>query len=567
MRAEVLVFWAALTLCWAPVAAREDVEEDDKLSGDPVQVRVPRGLVEPRRQTEEGGDQMKDEPAEVVQEESTKPKKKKTPEEIEAARAKKAAEKEAKAKKQKAPKPTKKPKGPKPTKKPKAPKPTKKPKAPKATKKPKETTTVQPKTTRPSLDQEEELGWDALIPPVTPTAPGWEEPVEPGLDDMPGGRQDNRKTTTTEVIMYIPEEATTVPYVGPWYEEYDYADLAAKKQEEEEERARKEKAEKAEKAEQQRKKWEEEEEERLKQISVPLEPKKCPPLGLESHRVEDDQLLASSQSHHGFTAQRGRLNMQGSKDEDDLYGGAWCAEPEEKNHWFEVDARREVEFTGVITQGRNSEQLEDFVSSYFVAFSNDSRDWTTLQDGYAEWLFYGNVDKDTPVLGQFSPPVVARYIRILPQSWNGSLCLRAEILACQLPREQVPRPSPNRLTNEKETLEGVQPQQAATSMEGQQPAAKPEVAPLQDSAAPKGSSQQAATPTELVAPKDVVLKILRQTENLQPEVTLKVASPKGALSRERLFGNQRNLTERLSMKAWLGFGLISSSFGELFLIS
>lgn len=39
-------------------------------------------------------------------------------------------------------------------------------------------------------------------------------------------------------------------------------------------------------------------------------PSDCPPLGLESHRVEDDQLLASSQSHHGFSAQRGRLNMQ-----------------------------------------------------------------------------------------------------------------------------------------------------------------------------------------------------------------------------------------------------------------
>lgn len=26
------------------------------------------------------------------------------------------------------------------------------------------------------------------------------------------------------------------------------------------------------------------------------------------------------------------------------------------------------------------------MSSYFVAFSNDSRDWTTLHDGYAEWV-------------------------------------------------------------------------------------------------------------------------------------------------------------------------------------
>lgn len=79
-----------------------------------------------------------------------------------AARAKKAAEKEAKAKKQKAPKPTKKPKAPKPTKKPKAPKPTKKPKAPKATKKPKVTTAAPPVTTSPSLGSKEEAVTEAF---------------------------------------------------------------------------------------------------------------------------------------------------------------------------------------------------------------------------------------------------------------------------------------------------------------------------------------------------------------------------------------------------------------------
>lgn len=50
-------------------------------------------------------------------------------------------------------------------------------------------------------------------------------------------------------------------------------------------------------------------------------------------------------------------------------------------------------------------------------------------------LFYGNVDKNTPVMNQFFMPIVARYIRILPQSWNGSLCLRAEVLACPLPSQ------------------------------------------------------------------------------------------------------------------------------------
>lgn len=36
----------------------------------------------------------------------------------------------------------------------------------------------------------------------------------------------------------------------------------------------------------------------------------CPPIGLESHRIEDDQILASSMLRHGLGAQRGRLNMQ-----------------------------------------------------------------------------------------------------------------------------------------------------------------------------------------------------------------------------------------------------------------
>ncbi|XP_042338087.1 protein spalten-like, partial [Plectropomus leopardus] len=124
-------------------------------------------------------------------------------------RAKKAAEKEAKAKKQKAPKPTKKPKAPKPTKKPKAPKPTKKPKAPKATKKPKVVVTTTPppppETKRSSVDEEEErllieLGWGTLVRPATPKAPVWEEPVEPDLDII----RARQKTTTTETIMYIP---------------------------------------------------------------------------------------------------------------------------------------------------------------------------------------------------------------------------------------------------------------------------------------------------------------------------------------------------------------------------
>ncbi|RLV76319.1 hypothetical protein DV515_00017104 [Chloebia gouldiae] len=169
----------------------------------------------------------------------------------------------------------------------------------------------------------------------------------------------------------------------------------------------------------------------------------CPPIGLESHRIEDDQILASSMLRHGLGAQRGRLNMQAGTNEDDFFDGAWCAEDDSRAHWLEVDTRRVTMFTGVITQGRDSQIQygtwgwsgdvgDDFVTSFYVGFSNDSQHWVMYSNGYEEMMFYGNVDKDTPVLSEFPEPVVARYIRIYPQRWNGSLCLRLEVLGCPL---------------------------------------------------------------------------------------------------------------------------------------
>uniref|UniRef100_A0A8C7LUH7 AE binding protein 1a n=2 Tax=Oncorhynchus mykiss TaxID=8022 RepID=A0A8C7LUH7_ONCMY len=423
MRGALLGLSVSLALCCC-VLGWDGGVEGQGTTGVQTQVRQAGPVEHGREWEEEREDVMMDDPGTEVEE--IKPKKKKSIEEVEAAKKQKAN------KAPKAPKPTKKPKA---TKAPKKLKATKAPKVtkPKATKASKTTAWkeegVKPVTRRPSLEEEEEkllieLGWDRHSRPSghTPLSAGSKTLTEHGQDYW--DTKLDRERTTTEVIMYVSEETTV-----PWYEEYDYADLAAKQLKEEAEKARKEKEEKVKRL---RKKWEEEEEERLRKIPVHAEPKKCPPLGLESHRVDDDQLLASSQSHHGFSAQRGRLNMQSSGNEEGVYGGAWCAEPEEKNHWFEVDARREVEFTGVIVQGRNSDTAEDFVSTFYVSFSNDSRDWTVLHDGYAEWLFYGNVDRDSPVMVQFDWPTVARYIRVLPQSWNGSLCLRVEVMACQL---------------------------------------------------------------------------------------------------------------------------------------
>lgn len=239
-------------------------------------------------------------------------------------------------------------------------------------------------------------------------------------------------------------EPTVPPFENSWYEEYEYGH--EKKLEEERERQRKEQEEKER---EERKHLEEEERERRIYRPPPRvyrEPKICPPLGMESHSIDNDQLLTSSVFQHRYGSHRARLNIQASGDDDDMNGGAWCASPEEKVHWIELDARTLTEFTGVITQGRDDPLESDYVSTYYVAFSNDSREWTFLHDGYAEWLFFGNSDKNTPVLSQFMEPVVARYIRILPQSWNGTMCMRMEILGCPVQDPLSQHQSQNEVT-------------------------------------------------------------------------------------------------------------------------
>ncbi|KAF5894061.1 inactive carboxypeptidase-like protein X2, partial [Clarias magur] len=107
----------------------------------------------------------------------------------------------------------------------------------------------------------------------------------------------------------------------------------------------------------------------------------CPPLGLETLKIDDFQLHASSMLRYGLGAHRGRLNIQSGLYEDDLYDGGWCAGRNDPLQWFEVDARRLTKFTGIITQGRSSHWSSDWVTSYRVLVSNDSHTWVTLKNG------------------------------------------------------------------------------------------------------------------------------------------------------------------------------------------
>uniref|UniRef100_A0A3Q3IJR4 Uncharacterized protein n=1 Tax=Monopterus albus TaxID=43700 RepID=A0A3Q3IJR4_MONAL len=161
---------------------------------------------------------------------------------------------------------------------------------------------------------------------------------------------------------------------------------------------------------------------------------KCPPMGLETLKIDDFQLHASTTKRYGLGAHRGRLNIQAGLHEDDLYDGAWCAGRNDPLQWFEVDARRLTKFTGVITQGRSSLWSSDWVTSYKVMLSNDTHTWVTVKNGSEDLIFPANREKEIPVRNIFPEPVVARYIRVNPCSWfnRGSICMRVEILGCPM---------------------------------------------------------------------------------------------------------------------------------------
>ncbi|XP_059179992.1 inactive carboxypeptidase-like protein X2 [Centropristis striata] len=161
----------------------------------------------------------------------------------------------------------------------------------------------------------------------------------------------------------------------------------------------------------------------------------CPPMGLETLKIDDFQLHASTTKRYGLGAHRGRLNIQAGLYEDDLYDGAWCAGRDDPLQWFEVDARRLTKFTGVVTQGRSSLWSSDWVTSYKVMVSNDSHTWITLKNGSKDLIFFGNREKEIPVRNIFPTPVVGRYIRVNPRSWfpSGNICMRVEILGCPMP--------------------------------------------------------------------------------------------------------------------------------------
>uniref|UniRef100_A0A3Q0T2K1 Coagulation factor VIII, procoagulant component n=1 Tax=Amphilophus citrinellus TaxID=61819 RepID=A0A3Q0T2K1_AMPCI len=153
-------------------------------------------------------------------------------------------------------------------------------------------------------------------------------------------------------------------------------------------------------------------------------PKCVLPLGMKSGRIEDSQITASDHIDY-WEPGLARLDQSG-------YINAWMGN--NKQSWIQVDLQKPILMHGVMTQGVRSRLREHYITYFTVSYSLDQESWTTYRGNNTREIniFHGNLDSSKVKENSFSPPFVARYIRIHPYRFVQKPALRLELLGCDL---------------------------------------------------------------------------------------------------------------------------------------
>ncbi|XP_071063667.1 coagulation factor V isoform X2 [Dasypus novemcinctus] len=155
------------------------------------------------------------------------------------------------------------------------------------------------------------------------------------------------------------------------------------------------------------------------------------PLGMESQKIENKQITASSfkKSWWGdyWEASNARLNAQGRVN-------AWQAKANNNKQWLQIDLLKIKRITAIVTQGCKSLSSEMYVKSFTIYYSDQGVEWKPYRQKYsmASKIFEGNSNTKGHVKNFFNPPIISRFIRIIPKTWNHSIALRLELFGCDI---------------------------------------------------------------------------------------------------------------------------------------
>ncbi|MBN3303239.1 DCBD1 protein, partial [Amia calva] len=115
----------------------------------------------------------------------------------------------------------------------------------------------------------------------------------------------------------------------------------------------------------------------------------------------------------------------------DVRGRAWAADHNNSRQFLFIDLGERKKITGIITTGSTLSHFDFYVKSYKIEYREKNKWRTYTQNSSAEdMIFEGNLDYLHQSRNSFLPPIVARQIRIIPQSWHQRIAMKMELLGC-----------------------------------------------------------------------------------------------------------------------------------------
>ncbi|CAB3983234.1 EGF-like repeat and discoidin I-like domain-containing 3 [Paramuricea clavata] len=142
------------------------------------------------------------------------------------------------------------------------------------------------------------------------------------------------------------------------------------------------------------------------------------PLGMESRKIADSRITASSQYSASYRASYARLNSN-------TY---WLSKPNNRNQWLKIDFKYRATITDILSQGRGSSN--QYVRTYTLSYSDDGINFKSYQRSGKKRVLKANVNDKCIAKTTLEPVIVARFIRIHPVTWKGHISMRVEFIGC-----------------------------------------------------------------------------------------------------------------------------------------
>ncbi|XP_035682683.1 venom prothrombin activator oscutarin-C non-catalytic subunit-like [Branchiostoma floridae] len=148
------------------------------------------------------------------------------------------------------------------------------------------------------------------------------------------------------------------------------------------------------------------------------------PLGMESRSIADNRLSASSSYNDDWRPKSARLNNNRS----------WSPDNNNRSEWLQIDLLERKVVSGIQTQGFQSpwSLRRYYVTSFKLSYSADATTWSIFQENGSDKIFVGNSNVYDVKENDIDPPIRARFIRLMAETWSTYITIRLELLGCEI---------------------------------------------------------------------------------------------------------------------------------------